>query len=1183
MTTPLLDKTSERAANEYDFDLFISYKREPDRPLAKRIESFLEGFHKTVPAPTDLPGGPSSRRVIEPLNVCLDGSDFSLPAPHATGEQVRRDVDGVIYSHLARCRELLVLCSKAAVQSVFVQREIAWFLEHRGENFVRLVLTEGRDPMTEPEQYIPAALLERGFATRACYDMRGFRKTEAKAWARVDECEREMVRLAGDLVGLPAGSIYPSWIREQRLRQAKNRWALRAGVASFAAVGMVAVTLWQRSEKEAAERQVAVAEASRATLARSAAEARAETATAQQKEAESTAQAQKELANAAAERADLEAREAGLARREQKLAEQRQKAEATLRGAAQANLLLYRRPEQAFLVADAALAGSPDLAAQQVASQARDAAMRIMSMRQHVRKLDASQWDTGLAYIAPTFFIGKISAKLSRSGQHVLMTTERSGDAGSADKDSGGASSLGDAYLLDNTTMKLVKLQAPSYKSPFSLKRRLEYTGFSSSGSRIYVARQLDIEAYDEEGNYLDAFRGGGNGTKYPITAVDSVRNDEWIVYGDSDGSFITLPFQFDMNKVRTLHRDSRNPVLQIETSPSGAYTAFVRQNGQAYIWQVGVNDSKGVRKLVQPGIVSLAFDPKSSPDRLATGGSDGAVTLWSIDAKGPSELRTIRHGFSSVGYVTFTDDGARLLTVSEDLSARVWDVASGRLLERTNPDRGDNRNAIVKPQRMEGAAAVSRQIDTAAGIPLSELQGIHDVASTPAGTFLLARKKELFATAFDAYAVVDERAVLLRDDVVEIVADTDDVWLRTGSSREAGSIFGSSDGPAWKVRAQPLSLMQPVSDNASQVVLHEGHAWLLTRTQLVIVAGEQRFSFAPADLAARRIIRSGTTLWLSADQGLYRAEGLNAVRVTSVPMDATGMRQVGHDWWITTQSKVGDKSDAGAAYRLRGSELAAIPDEDTRVHDLLEAKGRTWLGTSRGVYAVASDKTSRISGCEGPARRLIETSDALWALVGNPDQTSHACRITKSDGRMFDIRGADISGVRHAGGSTWLLTSGKTSGEGVAYKVKGGSLVLMPASDAVSLIEHEGAPNDVLACQNKVWMATSRGLLLIENGQVERIEGVPTDAQKLAVFDGALWVTTGSGVFRGDGRTFSRVAPDEGVSELKPMTIGGRDYLLLGQPRYFRLLPQTAVAASSGAGAAQAMFESDGCVAKAR
>jgi len=69
-----------------------------------------------------------------------------------------------------------------------------------------VALTEGEAAVSSPERYFPPALLERGFAGQACYDVRGFRP-ESKAWKRVDEFEREMVRLAGDLLGQPGGTL----------------------------------------------------------------------------------------------------------------------------------------------------------------------------------------------------------------------------------------------------------------------------------------------------------------------------------------------------------------------------------------------------------------------------------------------------------------------------------------------------------------------------------------------------------------------------------------------------------------------------------------------------------------------------------------------------------------------------------------------------------------------------------------------------------------------------------------------------------------------------------------------------------------------------------------------------------------------------------------------------------------
>src|SRR5262247_997875 len=92
----------------FDFHLFVSYSHRQDARLVRRIEPFLESFHKRVPR--------GSRDRLTPLALCVDGSDFTLP-PRAQPDTSDREVPGVIVRHLDRSRELLVLCSEAARQS----------------------------------------------------------------------------------------------------------------------------------------------------------------------------------------------------------------------------------------------------------------------------------------------------------------------------------------------------------------------------------------------------------------------------------------------------------------------------------------------------------------------------------------------------------------------------------------------------------------------------------------------------------------------------------------------------------------------------------------------------------------------------------------------------------------------------------------------------------------------------------------------------------------------------------------------------------------------------------------------------------------------------------------------------------------------------------------------------------
>ncbi len=69
------------------------------------------------------------------------------------------------------------------------------------------------------------------------------------------------------------------------------------------------------------------------------------------------------------------------------------------------------------------------------------------------------------------------------------------------------------------------------------------------------------------------------------------------------------------------------------------------------------------------------------SPDgrRLATGSSDGWVTLWDLNSLSP--LWKQRHSEARLNDLCFSSDGQTLASCSNDKSARVWDTASGSLV----------------------------------------------------------------------------------------------------------------------------------------------------------------------------------------------------------------------------------------------------------------------------------------------------------------------------------------------------------------------------------------------------------------------------------------------------------------------------------------------------------------------
>lgn len=234
----------------FTYDAFLSYRSGTDYDRARKIETFLEAFHKSA----------GSRSVaIRPLQICRDGSDFTLPrrrnveptVADAKAKEVDDPIWEIIQPELSRSQFLLVLCSPGAVDSQYVSKEINWFITNRGKECVVPVVTEGTDPKNNPEECFPAEIIHnRLHESLIWYDLRGLNRYQKVAG--VKDHEDELVRLATDLLNWDAtthGPLAAIWQREQSKRRRRQSFLVLAAAALLLALGGYALVSARQKEQ----------------------------------------------------------------------------------------------------------------------------------------------------------------------------------------------------------------------------------------------------------------------------------------------------------------------------------------------------------------------------------------------------------------------------------------------------------------------------------------------------------------------------------------------------------------------------------------------------------------------------------------------------------------------------------------------------------------------------------------------------------------------------------------------------------------------------------------------------------------------------------------------------------------------------------------------------------------------
>jgi WD40 repeat protein len=142
--------------------------------------------------------------------------------------------------------------------------------------------------------------------------------------------------------------------------------------------------------------------------------------------------------------------------------------------------------------------------------------------------------------------------------------------------------------------------------------------------------------------------------------------------------------------------------------------------NGDARIWDASTGR---LLRTLKHGQVIL--DAAYSPDglRVVTAGDDGTARIWDVTTG--KEHALFRHR-DLVAHASFSRDGRYVVTASNDWTARVWDTSTGKPVTPPLPHGGEMTHAAFSPDSRQVVTAgdmVARVWDVATGRLLATLK----------------------------------------------------------------------------------------------------------------------------------------------------------------------------------------------------------------------------------------------------------------------------------------------------------------------------------------------------------------------------------------------------------------------------------------------------------------------------
>ena len=245
-------------------------------------------------------------------------------------------------------------------------------------------------------------------------------------------------------------------------------------------------------------------------------------------------------------------------------------------------------------------------------------------------------------------------------------------------------------------TMKLWNLQSKLEEKNFDTKNhRVQSLEFSPIGPSFVTAGadgkilfwNLDE---DEPASELSGHQG-------KVNAIAFSKDGNTLVSGGSDGKWVLWDANSKrMNFQRQEHEDQ---VTAVAISPDGELLATGSVDRTFKIWRTTDATLVGSTSAHERNLTDIVFHPHKP--LLATSGQEGLVKIWDLaNPQRPSLLHVIVGHSDIVHQIFFDGYGEQLVSVSQDKTVRLWEVASGTPLRIIKNSKTALVAASVEPEK---------------------------------------------------------------------------------------------------------------------------------------------------------------------------------------------------------------------------------------------------------------------------------------------------------------------------------------------------------------------------------------------------------------------------------------------------------------------------------------------------